>query len=52
LIFAFEGPRERKRGLRERRCMDIGPREVRDETLNTHLDVKDRVDREEVDYVF
>jgi hypothetical protein len=29
LIFAFEGPRERKRELRERRGIDIGPREVR-----------------------
>jgi hypothetical protein len=52
LIFAFEGPRERKRGLRERICMGVGPREVRDETLHTHLDRKDGVDGEEVDYVF
>jgi hypothetical protein len=52
LIFAFEGPRERKRGLMERRCMDIKPREVRDETLHTHLDRKEGVDGEEVDYIF
>jgi hypothetical protein len=32
--------------------MDIWPQEVRDETLNTHLDWKDWVDGEEVDYVF
>jgi hypothetical protein len=52
LIFAFEGLRERKRGLRGRRCMDIGPREVRDATLHTHLDRKDGVDGGEVDYIF